>query len=276
MRTRTFSFGYLDRNSFVHRLNPLTKFLVLILVAIITVTLVSIITALTIFIFLLLGFIGAGISLRYAFRRLRSLLFFILLIALVQVLFTPYGTFLFFLIPSLAPGFGPFLPITIAGIANAINLAFRLVNIVLASALFVATTDPSRFAAALTQIRIPYRYAYTLVLALRLVPLFDEESNIVQAAQQARGIPVDQGVIHGFFRRIRYAFIPLIFSALSRVDALTLAMDGRGFGYAKTRTYLTFPIFTLKDWAIVLSSIFLTSFFLWYYLFIVPLPQFLG
>jgi energy-coupling factor transport system permease protein len=272
MKTRTSSFGYLQRESFVHRLSPLTKFLVLILVAILTVTLVSVLTAFIIFLFLLLGFVGAGIKIRYAFGRLRGLLVFIILIAIVQILFTPYGTILFYLIPSLAPGFGPFLPFTTTGITSAINLAFRLINIVLASALFIATTDPSRFAASLTQLRIPYRYSYTLVLALRLVPLFDDESNTVQAAQRARGIPVDRGIIRSFMQRIRYTFIPLIFSALGRVDALTLAMDGRGFGYAKTRTFLSYPQFATKDWVITIASILVTVFSLWVFLFIIPLP----
>jgi len=276
MKLRTSSFGYLQRKSFIHRLNPLTKFLVLILIVILTVTLVSDIVSITIFSFLLLGFVGAGISLRYAFGRLRRLLTFIVLIAIVQLLFSPYGTILFFLIPPLAPGIGPFFPITTTGIANAINLAFRLINIVLASALFVASTDPSRFAAALTSLRIPYRYGYALVLALRLVPLFDEESNTVQSAQRARGLPVDQGFIRGFLRRIRYTFMPMLFSALGRVDALTLAMDGRGFGFAPTRTYLSFPGFNSKDWIIVSTSIILTSLFLWYFLFLAPLPHILG
>ena len=239
-------------------------------------TLISDVVSLTIFGFLLLGFIGAGISLRYAFGRLRRLLVFIIFIAVVQLLFTPYGLVLFYLIPPLAPGIGPLFPITTAGIANAINLAFRLINIVLASALFVASTDPSRFAAALTSLHIPYRYGYTLVLALRLVPLFDEESNTVQSAQRARGLPVDQGVVRGFLRRVRYTFMPLLFSALGRVDSLTLAMDGRGFGFAPTRTYLVFPEFTLKDWLIITISLLLTGYFLWYFLFIAPLPIIIG
>jgi energy-coupling factor transport system permease protein len=276
MKMRTSSFGYLQRNSFVHRLNPLTKFIVLILIVILAITLVSEIVALFIFGFLFIGFIGAGISLRYAFGRLRRLLAFILLIAIVQLLFTPYGTVLLYLIPPLAPGFSPFFPITTAGIANAFNLAFRLINIVLASALFVASTDPSRFAAALTSIRIPYRYGYTLVLALRLVPLFDEESNTVQSAQRSRGIPVDQGVIRGFLRRVRYTFMPMLFSALGRVDSLTLAMDGRGFGYAQTRTYFVFPEFTISDGLIVIVSLLLTGFFLWTFLFVTPLPHIFG
>lgn len=272
MKLRTRSFGYLERNSFVHRLNPLTKFFVLLLVAILTVTLVSDVAGLAIFVFLILGYIGAGISIRFLLSRLRRIFSFILLIALIQLLFTPYGTILFFLIPPLSPGFGPFLPITILGIANAINLGFRLINIVLASALFVISTDPSKFAAALTRLGIPYRYSYTLVLALRLVPLFDHETSTVQAAQRARGIAIDQGVFRGLIRQIRYTFTPLIFSALGRVDALTLAMDGRGFGYASTRIFLNQPQFSLTDGLITCLSLLLTGFLLWYFLFITPLP----
>jgi energy-coupling factor transport system permease protein len=159
------------------------------------------------------------------------------------------------------------------GIANAIVLGLRLINIVLASSLFIATTDPMLFAVALTRLRIPYRYSFTLVLTLRLVPLFDHESSIVQNAQRARGIPVDRGVIRGFLTRVRYTFFPLIFSALSRIDNLTLAMDGRGFGYARTRTYHRQPSFGIVDWVVTLTSLIVTSILLWKFAFVLPLPR---
>jgi energy-coupling factor transport system permease protein len=121
---------------------------------------------------------------------------------------------------------------------------------------------------ALTRLRIPYRYSYLLVLTLRLVPLFDQESSVVQNAQRARGIPVDRGVIKGFLTRIRYTFLPLIFSALSRVDNLTLAMDGRGFGYARTRTYHRRPRFSRADSLVLLASFLITGFLLWWFVFL--------
>ncbi|MFX0168152.1 MAG: energy-coupling factor transporter transmembrane component T family protein [Candidatus Hodarchaeota archaeon] len=273
MKLRTISFGYIQRNSFIHRLNPLTKFLVLLLTAILIVILVSDIAGCVIFSFLLLGYAGAGISIRYPFSRLRRLISFILLITLIQLIFTPFGTILFFLIPPLAPSIGPLFPITTTGVRNAVNLAFRLINIILASALFVVSTNPSDFAASLTRIGIPYRYSYTLVLALRLVPLFDHETNTVQAAQRTRGIAIDRGLLRGFIRQIRYTFTPLLFSALTRVDALTLAMDGRGFGYESTRTFLSLPRYTWMDGLITILSLFLTGFLLWFFLLVTPLPS---
>ncbi len=226
--------------------------------------------------FLLLSYFGAGISLRHVISRLRSLLVFALLIAVVQLIFTSYGTLLFFLIPPLVPGFGPFFSITMTGVANAIILGLRLINIVLASALFIATTDPTLFAVTLTRLRIPYRYSFLLVLTLRLVPLFDQESAIVQNAQRTRGIPVDRGILRGFLTRIRYTFFPLIFSALSRVDNLTLAMDGRGFGYAKTRTYHRQSNFSSVDWIVTLACLIITIFLLWQFTFVLQLPSLFG
>jgi energy-coupling factor transport system permease protein len=269
-------FGYAPRRSFVHRLDPLTKLVVLVCIALLTVTLLSDVIAFVILLFVFVSYLGAGISLRLAFARLRSLIGLVLLIAFVQLLFTPYGALLFYLIPRLAPGFGPFLPVTLSGVFNALFLVLRLLNIVLASALFVFTTDPTLFVVALTRLHISYRYAFTLILALRLVPLFDEEMSHVRAAQSTRGISVDHGVLRGFFTRIRHTFLPMIFSALSRIDTLTLAMDGRGFGYARRRTYARRPHFAAKDWFITISSLLLTGFLLWHYLFIAPVPRLFG
>jgi len=266
-------FGFAPRRSFVHRLNPLTKLVVLVCIALLTVTLLSDVIAFAILLFVLLSYFGAGIGLRLAFARLRRLIGLVLLIAFVQLIFTPYGTLLFYLIPQLFPGFGPFLPVTLSGVFNAVFLVLRLLNIVLASALFVFTTDPTLFAVALTRLHISYRYAFTLILALRLVPLFDEEMSHVRDAQSARGISVDRGILRGFFTRIRHTFLPMIFSALSRVDTLTLAMDGRGFGYARKRTYARRPRFAAKDWFITISSLLLTGFLLWHYLFVAPVPR---
>jgi energy-coupling factor transport system permease protein len=245
-------------------------------IALLTVALVSDLAAFLILLFVFLSYLGSGISLRLAFVRLRRLIGLILLIAFFQLVFTPYGTFLLYLIPRLAPGFGPYLPVTLSGVFNALFLVLRLLNIVLASALFVFTTDPTLFAVALTRLHVPYRYAFTLILALRLVPLFDEEMSHVRNAQRARGISVDRGVLRGFFTRIRHTFLPMIFSALSRIDTLTLAMDGRGFGYARRRTYARRPRFAPKDWIITLSSLLLTGFLLWHFLFVVPVPRLFG
>jgi energy-coupling factor transport system permease protein len=275
LTTSNLRLGYLPRQSFIHRLNPLTKLAILICVAILTVTLISVLASLIILAFLLLAYVSARVNPLHMSRRLRYILTFALIIAIVQLLFTAQGTILFYLVPSFSPFFGPYFPITTIGVANAIILALRLINIVLASGLFVAPTDPTLFAVALTRIHFPYRYSFLLVLTLRLVPLFDQELSIVHNAQRVRGIRLEHGVIRGFLKRLRYTFIPLIVSALSRVDTLTLAMDGRGFGYAKTRTYLRQSAFTHLDLVVTVTGLLLTCFLLWQFIFLGSFPKFL-
>jgi len=51
----------------------------------------------------------------------------------------------------------------------------RFLNIIGASYLFVATTDPNRLAYALMQAGLPYRYGFMLITALRFIPLFQLE-----------------------------------------------------------------------------------------------------
>jgi energy-coupling factor transport system permease protein len=124
--------------------------------------------------------------------------------------------------------------------------------------LFVSITDPTLLAYSLTKIGIPYRYAFSLVIALRFLPLFDSENNTVRMAQQSRGISVEVGGIHKILRSVRYTFFPLLVSALSRVDSLSLSMTGRGFGYSDKRTYLRTTSWRLGDWMILAISVLFT------------------
>jgi energy-coupling factor transport system permease protein len=156
---------------------------------------------------------------------------------LVQVLVTVNGTVILFLIPQ-SGTFGPFFPVTDYGLARGLTLALRFLVVVFSSMLFISVTDPTLLAHSLTQLRIPYRYAFSLVIALRFLPLFDSETDIVRMTQRSRGISLEVGRPSKILRSLRYTFFPLLVSALSRVDTLSLSMDSRGFGYRSTRTYL--------------------------------------
>ena len=88
-----------------------------------------------------------------------------------------------------------------ARMASGMLMSLRFVNIVMASSLFVAATDPESLAYALMQAGLPYRYGYALVAALRFVPYLQEETATVLAAQAARGIGVDRPSCQGYTGR---------------------------------------------------------------------------
>lgn len=171
-------------------------------------------------------------------RGLRFFAFTALLLFLTQLFFASTDAPLLQL--------GP-LRVTEEGITRGIYVAGRLLSVVLLSYLFVLTTEPNDLGYALMRAGLPYRYGFMLITALRLVPLFEQEAQIVYQAQLARGIAYDRGGFKRFFTLARQFFLPLLVSAMSKVDALAVSMEGRCFSKYPCRTFLREVAFTRRD-----------------------------
>jgi energy-coupling factor transport system permease protein len=177
---------------------------------------------------LLLAFPLAGLQL----GRVQGTRVFIttaLLLGILQILFVHEGEVLLQI--------GP-LAITQGGVEAGVYVASRFLSVVLMSYLFVLTTEPNDLAYALMRAGLPYRYGFALITALRLVPVFEEEGRIVYNAQLARGVRYDVRSPRRFLILARQFFLPLLVSALGKVDALAVSMEGRCFGKYQTRTFL--------------------------------------
>lgn len=186
------------------------------------------------------------VSLKLSRNRTKFIIIFSILLLIFQVLITVNGTVLGFVIPQLN-NFGPYFPITDYGIERGLSIALRFLLVVLSSMLFVAVTDPTILAHSLTRLKIPYRYNFALVIALRFLPLFDSEHQVVRLAQKSRGIQPEMGGLRKILRTIQYTFFPLLVSSLSRVESLAISMDGRGFGYSSNRTYFRKSQWRISD-----------------------------
>ncbi|MCK4440003.1 energy-coupling factor transporter transmembrane protein EcfT [Candidatus Bathyarchaeota archaeon] len=241
--------SYMTHNnsaSAIHRLHPLTKLVFLICYCVLALTLsnpwYSLFLLFIIFVLIKL----AKISIRIFLRKAKVILLFCVVLFVVQLLFTQEGEILFSLIPSLVPVIGGALPVTTVGIGNGAVMAARFLSIVASSFLFISTTYPNTFAYALMQLGLPYRYGFTLITTLRFLPLFSSEFSVVRRAQTARGMKIS---IHPkkIMQTIRLTFLPLLVSGLVKVDALSISMEGRGFGAYKDRTFLRKIEFTKKD-----------------------------
>lgn len=128
------------------------------------------------------------------------------------------------------------LLITSGGLIAGVRMALRFLVVLSSSALFTRTTDPDRLADALVRMRVPYRYAYVVVLALRFVPFFEGELRAVREAQKMRGLSVSVRSPRRILHAARYTFVPVLASGLHRVDAIAISMKGRCFGLHPTRT----------------------------------------
>jgi len=181
-----------------------------------------------------------GLGLSFFWTKLRAILVFGTLIILVQLLWCHEG---FVLIRLGVLGLN--LRLWSGGVTRGLVMALRFLNIIAASYAFVATTDPNRLAYSLMQV---------LVTALRFIPVFQHELDQIRNAQQAKGIRLQGLSISGFARFVRYLVLPLVVSALARVDTLTLSMEARGFGLHRNRTYRIQSSFTSVDKLVLVAG----------------------
>jgi len=249
-------FNYIDRPSPIHRLTGASKLIVLICWSVAAMT--SFYTPLLVGMSLL-----ALIFFRVAKLRFRDIsvvvgvmAVYIALNNLLIFLFSPvHGTTLYGSRTELLKIAGHYV-ITAEQLFYHLNVILKNVCSIPIILLFVCTTNPSEFAASLNRIGVSYRISYAVALALRYIPDIQREYRDISLAQQARGTEMSKkaSLIH----RLKAAstiLIPLILSSLDRIETISNAMELRGFGKGKNRTWYSARKFSKADFAAIAFSI---------------------
>ena len=133
-----------------------------------------------------------------------------------------------------------------------LNMTMKVVCVVPVALLFIACTDPSEFAASLARIGVSYRAGYAVSLALRYIPDVQREYQNISQVQQARGI--DLSSKDKFFTRLKNSvaiLLPLVMSSLNRIETVSNAMELRGFGKEKKRTWYVQRRLKRNDWLVI-------------------------
>lgn len=219
---------YRSGDSLLHRLHPLVKAAWLLIGTVSVFVLRDPWMVLGLLAVIVAAFPLNRLSLGNA-RGVRLFVMTALVLALLQFIFVDTG--------STWAELGP-VTLTRDGVEAGIYVAGRFLCVVLLSYLFVLTTEPNDLAYALMKAGLPYRYGFALITALRLVPVFEDEGQIVYEAQLARGLRYDTGGPARYLRLARQYVLPLLISALGKVDALAVSMEGRCFGKYPRRTFL--------------------------------------
>lgn len=101
----------------------------------------------------------------------------------------------------------------------------------------------------MARIGVSYRAGYAVSLALRYIPDVQREYTNISQAQQARGI--DLSGKDKLFTRLKNSvaiLLPLVMSSLNRIETVSNAMELRGFGKEKKRTWYTARGLKRNDW----------------------------
>lgn len=177
---------------------------------------------------------------------------FLLMNNLFVYLFSPeYGVSLYGSRNVVFTIVGPYT-VTLQQLFYHLNMTMKVVCVVPVALLFIACTDPSEFAASLAGIGVSYRVGYAVSLALRYIPDVQREYRNISQAQQARGI--DLSGKDKFFTRLKNSvaiLLPLVLSSLNRIETVSNAMELRGFGKEKKRTWYVQRKMQRNDWVTV-------------------------
>lgn len=118
------------------------------------------------------------------------------------------------------------------------NMCLKYFTVAPAVFMFLVTTDPSEFAASLNKIGISYNVGYAIAIALRYIPDVQKDFTNIRNAQASRGIEMSSKA--GLLKRIKNTsaiIFPLLFSSMDRIDVVSNAMELRGYGKHKKRSW---------------------------------------
>lgn len=244
MAESEYRLSYIERDSIMHRLYPLTK---LIWVFVVAAGLFFYKTPVSGGIMLTVVFFMALVVSRVPLQSLlgsAKLIFGLGIILMIFHFFVDPGDPVY----SLGP-----LTITDGGLREGPIFFFRLSVVVLASFVLIWTTDTRDLMVSLAKAGIPYRYAFAVFLALRFLPMVQREVDAVKAAHAIRGRATRSGLAHRFKLWQRYMFTVLV-NGLRKAEMTATALECRGFGAYPDRTYVKSVVY--KPSNIILVVIF--------------------
>lgn len=256
--------SYIQRDSSIHQLTGVTKLIVFILWSILAMAgfdtrIMLIMSGIGIVLFCI-----SKTKLKEVSFIFKMLLVFMILNLLGIYLFAPeQGVLIYGTRHLIFNGIGRYT-LTWEQLFYSFNVLLKYSMIVPAAILLIVTTHPSEFASSLHKIGVSYYIAYAFSLSLRYIPDVQRDYQAISMAQQARGIELSKKA--SLKKRLKGAaaiLMPLVFSSLDRIDAISHAMELRSFGKEKKRTWYVSTPFKKRDAVVLVVSCILFVLGLW-------------
>lgn len=264
------TFAYVPGTTLMHRLNPISKLVFLILLTVTIFFIKSLILLAIIAILIILLALLSGISFWNLIRKMRFLIPIFLISILLNIFFNATSAddiVLFYL-------FGlPFLPIRRLAVYYAFR-AFLFVMILYTSALiYTYTTSPKDFVYSLMRLRIQYRYCFAFIAGMNYIPRIEEEAKTIALAQKARGFGLKKAnTVKKAYKLVTERMVSTLVSILRKGHTTSISMENRCFGVYKERTNLIEVKYKKKDFAFIIICCLIFTLILLYIFGLIPLP----
>ena len=246
---------YFPGDTLVHRLDPRTKLIFVILYIVALFTANAWPSYLLLILVTLISMGIAHISLKNIFKGLKPMLFIIALTALLNLFYTQ-GT-------PVREGW----IITWEGIDRAVKMMLRITLLITGTFLLTHTTSPMALTDGLESLMKPLKklkvpvHEMTLMMsmALRFIPTLIEETDKIMSAQKARGADFETGSLTQRAKALLPILVPLFVSSFRRADELAIAMESRCYHGGEGRTRMTQLKFSGSDYAVLLFGVLLVA-----------------
>ena len=228
---------YFPGNSPVHRLDPRTK-LICVVLYIVALFLAAWFITYAVMLAVLAGSIYLSkVPVKSVFRGLKPVLFIVVFTAVLNLFYTPGDTVL--------AQFWVFT-ITLEGVWRAFFMVVRIMMLISGTFLLTYTTSPilltdglESLLGPLKMVRVPvHELAMMMSIALRFIPTLIEEADKIMSAQRARGADFESGNLIQRAKALLPLLVPLFISAFRRADELATAMECRCYHGGEGRTRL--------------------------------------
>ena len=243
---------YFPGHSFVHKLDPRTKLLAVVLYIVALFLAKSFITYGIMFLLLAVSIAISKVPLKSIVRGLKPVVFIVVFTAILNLFYTP-GDHVMVKVWILT--------ITLEGVFNAFFMVVRILMLIAGTFLLTYTTSPILLTDALEsllgplkKIKVPvHELAMIMSIALRFIPTLIEETDKIMSAQRARGADFESGNLIQRAKALIPLLVPLFISAFRRADELAVAMECRCYHGGEGRTALHVLRYQAADYLVLLA-----------------------
>jgi energy-coupling factor transport system permease protein len=182
--------------------------------------------------------LAAGVNVSTLRRLIVILLPAIVLVTVIQGLWSPFGVTPLLTLPADWRFVGGWNIFHVEGLLFGLVVCCRLLIPMLAFQLVFMTSEPREIVLGLVRIGIPYRVAFLFSTTFRFVPLLLSKLESLKEAQRLRGIDVDR---IGIFRKMTVLgrlLVPLILNCLTKAQHMEVALQAKAFTGSTDRTHL--------------------------------------
>jgi len=240
---------YFPGNSPIHRLDPRTKLVILIVYIVALFVAANWVSYGVMLVFLIGCIVISAVPAKAFINGMKPLILILIFTGFLNLFFTqgegePLVSFWI-------------ITIYAEGIVRAVFMVVRILMLITGTFLLTYTTSPialtdglESLLAPLKRIKVPvHELSMMMCIALRFIPTLIEETDKIMSAQKARGADFETGKLIQRVKALVPILVPLFISAFRRADELATAMECRCYHGGEGRTKMKLLRYKRLDFA---------------------------